>query len=104
MAANAPTGQQRYASLIDWAKRTIAYSRAVASQEYTADTFDMVIAVEEQQAEVILNRIREEIRARCGSELSYTAAAMELIPAVLEVTRKKTRVVPQEEMLFTPKA
>ena len=104
MAANAPTGQQRYASLIEWAKRTIAYSRAIASPEYTAETFDMVISVEEQQAEAILNGIREEIRTRCGSELSYTAAAMELIPAVLEVTRKKSRVISQPEMLFTPKA
>lgn len=88
MPTATPTGQQRYASLIEWARRTIAYSRAVASPEFTQETFDLVYSIEESRADAILNHIREEIRNRRGEELSYTAAALELIPAVLEVVRK----------------
>lgn len=97
MPGHTPTGQQRYASLIEWARRTIAYSRAVASQEFVSETFDLVLAVEEERADATLNQIREEIRTRRGEELSYTAAALELIPAVLEIARRTKPAVRVEQ-------
>lgn len=92
-----PTGQQRYASLIEWARRTIAYSRAVASPEFSEETFDLVMTMEEPRADATLNHIREEIRNRRGGELSYVTAAMELIPAVLDVVRKTRPAPPKED-------
>lgn len=88
MSASSPTGQQRYASLIEWARWTIAYSRAVAAPEFSSETPNLILEIEVPQADEVLKAIRAEIRHRRGETIPFAAAAAELIPAVLNVVRK----------------
>jgi len=101
-----PTGQQRYASLIEWARRTIAYSRAVASPEFAEETFDLVMAMEEPRADATLNTPlgAREIRAwAIDPAPSVSVRAINaLLDAGFHVARVPTRFEPRPGTALPP--